>query len=241
MDYLREGINLRAMGQQDPLVAWQREGFEMFGQLMDSIEDDYLRFVLHVEAVEEPAAEPDLGRAVYDAADDPVAGSVALASRLLADQGIEVAALEAAERRAAAIVGDRAGVRAVAGSLGAGVAGVAGVAGAATGVGAGTGFRGGTGAGGGAGAGVGRGTGAGGGSGVGGGTGAGGGAGAGAPGPRDVRGPGRAAPVGTAPRQSPPVGAGPAAGGTRQAPKLGRNDPCWCGSGKKYKFCHGAA
>ena len=27
MDYLREGINLRAMGQQDPLVAWQREGF----------------------------------------------------------------------------------------------------------------------------------------------------------------------------------------------------------------------
>jgi len=31
MDYLREGINLRAMGQQDPLVAWQREGFSMFG------------------------------------------------------------------------------------------------------------------------------------------------------------------------------------------------------------------
>ncbi|MGH9109323.1 MAG: SEC-C metal-binding domain-containing protein, partial [Acidimicrobiales bacterium] len=24
-------------------------------------------------------------------------------------------------------------------------------------------------------------------------------------------------------------------------PKLGRNDPCWCGSGKKFKFCHGAA
>ena len=22
--------------------------------------------------------------------------------------------------------------------------------------------------------------------------------------------------------------------------KVGRNDPCWCGSGKKYKFCHGA-
>ncbi len=31
MDYLREGINLRAMGQQDPLVAWQKEGFDMFG------------------------------------------------------------------------------------------------------------------------------------------------------------------------------------------------------------------
>ncbi|XOB99624.1 SEC-C metal-binding domain-containing protein [Deinococcota bacterium DY0809b] len=30
-------------------------------------------------------------------------------------------------------------------------------------------------------------------------------------------------------------------GGKRQEPKkkIGRNDPCWCGSGKKYKHCHG--
>jgi preprotein translocase subunit SecA len=34
MDYLQEGINLRAMGQKDPLTEWQREGFEMFGQMM---------------------------------------------------------------------------------------------------------------------------------------------------------------------------------------------------------------
>jgi hypothetical protein len=27
----------------------------------------------------------------------------------------------------------------------------------------------------------------------------------------------------------------------RDEPKIGRNDPCWCGSGKKYKKCHGAA
>jgi preprotein translocase subunit SecA len=26
----------------------------------------------------------------------------------------------------------------------------------------------------------------------------------------------------------------------KAGPKLGRNDPCWCGSGKKYKRCHGA-
>jgi uncharacterized protein YecA (UPF0149 family) len=26
----------------------------------------------------------------------------------------------------------------------------------------------------------------------------------------------------------------------REEPKIGRNDPCWCGSGKKYKKCHGA-
>ena len=34
MDYLQEGINLRAMGQKDPLVEWQREGYEMFGALL---------------------------------------------------------------------------------------------------------------------------------------------------------------------------------------------------------------
>ena len=26
----------------------------------------------------------------------------------------------------------------------------------------------------------------------------------------------------------------------REEPKIGRNDPCWCGSGKKFKKCHGA-
>ena len=74
MDYLREGINLRAMGNQDPLVAWQREGFAMFGKLMDGIDDDYLRYVFHVQVLSEPAAEPDLARASYVAADDPGAG-----------------------------------------------------------------------------------------------------------------------------------------------------------------------
>jgi preprotein translocase subunit SecA len=33
---------------------------------------------------------------------------------------------------------------------------------------------------------------------------------------------------------------GAAAAGTRAGGKIGRNDPCWCGSGKKYKRCHGA-
>jgi preprotein translocase subunit SecA len=89
MDYLREGINLRAMGQQDPLVAWQREGYSMFGQLMEAIDDDYLRYVLHVEAVANPV-EPDLARATYEAADDPVAGTLALAPVLMADRGAQV-------------------------------------------------------------------------------------------------------------------------------------------------------
>ncbi len=57
MDYLREGINLRAMGQKDPLVEWQREGFDMFGQMMHGIWQDFIRYVMHVDVkVNQPGA-----------------------------------------------------------------------------------------------------------------------------------------------------------------------------------------
>ena len=56
MDYLQEGINLRAMGQKDPLVEWQREGFEMFGALMKGIAQDFVRYVMHVQVVRKEAA-----------------------------------------------------------------------------------------------------------------------------------------------------------------------------------------
>jgi len=72
MDYLREGINLRAMGQQDPLVAWQREGYAMFGQLMSAIDDDYLRHITHVEVLTEAPEQQDLSQAQFQAAEDPV-------------------------------------------------------------------------------------------------------------------------------------------------------------------------
>jgi len=55
MDYLQEGINLRAMGQKDPLVEWQREGFEMFGALMKGIAQDFVRYVMHVQVVRDEA------------------------------------------------------------------------------------------------------------------------------------------------------------------------------------------
>jgi len=157
MDYLREGINLRAMGQQDPLVAWQREGFSMFGQLMDAIDDDYLRYVLHVEAIVNPAVEPDLARAVYEAADDPVTGTLALAPALLAERGT---AVDPTMDPLA-------------------------VGGPPSGNGAG-----------------------------------------------NVR---RVA--------QPPAGDEQLLVPTVKAPheKIGRNEPCWCGSGKKFKLCHGAA
>jgi len=56
MDYLQEGIGLRAMGQRDPLVEYQREGFDMFNQMMDAIKEESVGFLFHVEVkVEEPA------------------------------------------------------------------------------------------------------------------------------------------------------------------------------------------
>src|ERR1700735_3358553 len=40
MNHLREGIGLRAMRQRDPLVEYQREGFDMFNAMMDGIKEE---------------------------------------------------------------------------------------------------------------------------------------------------------------------------------------------------------
>ena len=157
MDNLKDGIHLRWTVQADPLNAWQSEGYSMFGQLMEVIDNDYLRYILHVEAVQAPAAEPDLDKAVYAAAEDPVAETNALASSLLADQGTQVAAQTST------------------------------LAPPPAGNGAGAGGNG-----------------------------------------RAKR-----------PRPVDPDALVPIV--KEQHEKVGRNDPCWCGSGKKFKLCHGAA
>src|ERR671918_647639 len=53
MDYLEEGIGLRAVGQRDPLVEYQREGFDMFLAMQGTVKEDFARYVFHVEAVRE--------------------------------------------------------------------------------------------------------------------------------------------------------------------------------------------
>ena len=74
MDYLQEGINLRAMGQQDPLSEWQREGFDMFEAMMGQIEDDFVQYVFHLQVVvDEQPQNADAQRAVQRA-DRPGAG-----------------------------------------------------------------------------------------------------------------------------------------------------------------------
>jgi preprotein translocase subunit SecA len=60
MDYLQEGINLRAMGQKDPLVEWQREGFDLFGRMINAIDDDFVRYAMLADVVVEAAPAPDI-------------------------------------------------------------------------------------------------------------------------------------------------------------------------------------
>jgi preprotein translocase subunit SecA len=118
MDSLREGIGLRAYAQVSPLIEYQREGYDLFQQMLADIQEETVKVLLRVElgpAEGAPAARP--------AARRPVA-------------------------------------------VGAGAA---------------------------------------------------------------------ASPAGAG-QTNPPRGSGPAGDGKR---KIGRNDPCWCGSGKKYKKCHG--
>jgi preprotein translocase subunit SecA len=161
MDNLKDGIHLRWTVQADPLNAWQQEGYAMFGQLMEVIDNDYLRYILHVEAVQPTAAEPDLDKAVYAAAEDPVAETSALAGALLAEQGTNV-------------IGQTTEMARPAGGNGSGP-------------------------------GVGR------------------------------------APKAQVRRPNPPDPDALVPVVKEQHEKIGRNDPCWCGSGKKFKLCHGAA
>ncbi len=152
MDYLREGIGLRAMGQQDPLVAWQNEGHDMFVKLMALIDDDFLKFIMHIEVVPQVVQPVNLDQASYISQDDP------LSAPQLAGVGAAMST----------------------------------VPGLAT------------------------------------------------PGSPDLSG---------VPSQGPVATGGPGQGGPvpgTQAPlvkdareKLGRNEPCWCGTGQKFKNCHG--
>jgi preprotein translocase subunit SecA len=61
MDYLQEGIGLRAMAQRDPLVEYQREGFDLFSAMMDAIKEESVGFLFNLEVQVEPAESPAAG------------------------------------------------------------------------------------------------------------------------------------------------------------------------------------
>ena len=58
MDYLKDGIGLRAMAQRDPLVEYQREGFQLFNAMTEAIKEESITYLFNLEVrVAEPAQE----------------------------------------------------------------------------------------------------------------------------------------------------------------------------------------
>jgi len=83
MDYLREGIGLRAMAQRDPLVEYQREGFDLFTAMMDGIKEESVGFIFNLEV--EVEDQPTDG--VQPTADMPFAVAPTIHAKGLDQQG----------------------------------------------------------------------------------------------------------------------------------------------------------
>ncbi|HEX6680587.1 MAG TPA: preprotein translocase subunit SecA [Gaiellaceae bacterium] len=147
MDYLREGVHLRAMAQKDPLVEYTSEGHLMFEELSAAIREEVIGHLFHAQI--EPQDAEELQR---------LQEAQAAEAEALAYQHEQTAGAQAITAAAAADGGGN-GAGVTAGSLFAGGGSVA---------------------------------------------------------------------TATATRT------------VADRDKIGRNDPCWCGSGKKYKKCHGA-
>ena len=76
MDYLQEGIGLRAMAQRDPLVEYQREGFLLFEAMMDGIKEESVGYIFNVEVQVEAPADAIAGQAL-----EPMSVSDMMAAR----------------------------------------------------------------------------------------------------------------------------------------------------------------
>ena len=70
MDMLRQGIGLRAYGQKDPLIEYKIEAFDMFGQMIEHIQEDIVRYIYRVNIVTTAQAEDRLAQATTSHGDD---------------------------------------------------------------------------------------------------------------------------------------------------------------------------
>ncbi|MDO8963901.1 MAG: preprotein translocase subunit SecA [Coriobacteriia bacterium] len=109
MDYLRDGIGLRAMGQRDPLVEYKGEAYEMFHGLVQSINEDFLRTILHIEVVHEDAPQPPAPLAGAVSYSAPSEGSIfGGALEAAAAAGVEGVTPEQMAAASAAVGGSKA-------------------------------------------------------------------------------------------------------------------------------------
>jgi preprotein translocase subunit SecA len=70
MDYLQEGIGLRAYAQRDPLVEYQREGFDLFGSMMEGIKEESVGFLFNLEV--QVADSEDIASQAAETPEHPV-------------------------------------------------------------------------------------------------------------------------------------------------------------------------
>ncbi len=85
MDYLRDGIGLRAMAQRDPLIEYQREGYDLFNAMMDAIKEETVGYLFNVEVeVKQPVAE-DAAEAIEGLVDATGSGAAAALGAAVAE------------------------------------------------------------------------------------------------------------------------------------------------------------
>jgi preprotein translocase subunit SecA len=86
MDYLQEGIHLRAYGQKDPLTEYRREAFTMFEELTDSIADGFVRYIYRVELVRQDEPSRPRPQRVQMQHGDEAAQNAGASSQLKSDK-----------------------------------------------------------------------------------------------------------------------------------------------------------
>ncbi|MFR2480627.1 MAG: preprotein translocase subunit SecA [Bifidobacterium longum] len=77
MDYLKDGIGLRGMGQRDPLVEYQREGYQMYNSMIEAIKEETVQLLFHID-IKQVATTDDAVDEVEETAES--ADTIAVAS-----------------------------------------------------------------------------------------------------------------------------------------------------------------
>ena len=99
MDYLKDGIGLRGMGQRDPLVEYQREGYQMYNSMIEAIKEESVQLLFHVD-VQQVSRSEEAGIESDDAVVDEAEEAVGAASSEV-DRAEDADEAETAEESAA--------------------------------------------------------------------------------------------------------------------------------------------
>jgi preprotein translocase subunit SecA len=103
MDYLRDGIGLRAMAQRDPLIEYQREGYDLFNAMMESVKEETVGLLFNLEVTVTTEADNEEAAVDLGVADARALVGDILAEQEQTDQDAELARIiEAAEAAEAA-------------------------------------------------------------------------------------------------------------------------------------------